>query len=61
VHRSFCTLGVAPKMSQRGGDIGMGEQLQELLENHSQLVKKLFPCELMLFLKLLVETEFNII
>jgi len=48
-------------MSQRGGDIGMGEQLQELLENHSQLVKKLFPCELMLFLKLLVETEFNII
>lgn len=39
----------------------MGEQLQELLGNHSQLVKKLFPCELILFLKLLVETEFSII
>lgn len=39
----------------------MGEQLQELLGNHSQLVKKLFPCELILFLKLLVETVFSII
>lgn len=48
-------------MSQRGGDMSMGEQLQELLGSHSQLVKKLFPYELILFLKLLVETEFSII
>lgn len=38
-----------------------GEPLQELLGSHSQLVKKLFPCELILFLKQSVETEFSII
>lgn len=58
VQRSLCTLGVVSKTSQGGWDMGRGEEFQELLENHSQLVKKLFPCELILFLKLLMETEF---
>lgn len=46
-------LGIVSAMAQGGLDLG---RIRASSRNHSQLVKTLFPCELMPFLQLFMET-----